>query len=132
MHLLWRVFGRHSPWPRRFLGWCARALGVRARIIGERVEGAALFASNHLSWLDILLVGGATGASFVSKDSVRNWPVAGRLATMVGTIYITAEDRRAAGAQVFAGPDDHRKELAYKSEISVARALGREPASVPA
>lgn len=99
MHLLWRLFGRPSPWPQRFLGWCARALGVRARITGRRVDGTALFAANHLSWLDILLVGGATGASFVSKDSVRNWPVAGALATMVGTIYISAEDRRAAGAQ---------------------------------
>lgn len=221
MHLLWRLLGRRSPWPQRFLGWCARALGVRVKVIGERVEGTALFAANHLSWMDILIVGGATGASFVSKDSVRNWPVAGRLATMVGTIYISAEDRRAAGAQaerirealedgtsvaffpegkiengeflpfrpalfgaitvsdkhfpvqpvaldfrphekrlvwrkgahagwhawdlagdpgvkdvtvqlldpVFAAPEDHRKELAYKAEAAVAEALGRSPAS---
>lgn len=220
MHLLWRLAGRRSPWPQRFLGWCARALGVRVEVIGKRVEGTALFAANHLSWLDILIVGGATGASFVSKDSVRNWPVAGRLATMVGTIYISAEDRRAAGAQaerirealesgvsvaffpegriengeflpfrpalfgavtasdktipvqpvaldfgadakrlvwrkgthagwhawdlagdpgvkdvtvqllepIFAAPDDHRKELAEKTQDAVGRALGREPA----
>ena len=99
MHLIWRAFGRPSPWPQRFLGWCARAIGARTRIIGRRVDGVALFAANHQSWLDILLVGGATGASFVSKESVRNWPVAGRLATMVGTIYIAAGDRRAAGTQ---------------------------------
>lgn len=114
MHLLWRLFGGRSSWPQRFLGWCARALGVRARIVGRRVEGTALFAANHLSWLDILIVGGATGASFVSKDSVRNWPVAGRLATMVGTLYISAEDRRAAGAQA------ERIREALENGISVA------------
>ena len=72
---------------------------MRATIIGERAKGTILFASNHQSWMDILLIGGATGASFVSKETVRNWPIAGWLATMVGTIYISNSDRRAAGAQ---------------------------------
>lgn len=99
LHLLWRLFRLNSPWPQRFLGWCGRACGMRATIIGERAKGTILFASNHQSWMDILLIGGATGASFVSKETVRNWPIAGWLATMVGTIYISNSDRRAAGAQ---------------------------------
>lgn len=99
LHLLWRLFGRKSPWPRRFLGWCARACGMRATVVGTRAPGTALFAANHQSWMDILLIGGATGASFVSKESVKKWPIAGWLATMVGTIYISNTDRRAAGAQ---------------------------------
>ena len=72
---------------------------MRAKIVGERAPGTILFASNHQSWMDILLIGGATGASFVSKETVRHWPIAGWLATMVGTIYISNSDRRAAGAQ---------------------------------
>lgn len=99
LHLLWRLFRAPSPWPQRFLGWCGRACGMRATIIGERAPGTILFASNHQSWMDILLIGGATGASFVSKETVRRWPIAGWLATMVGTIYIANSDRRAAGAQ---------------------------------
>ena len=99
LHLLWRLFRQPSPWPQRFLGWCARACGMRATVIGERAPGTILFAANHQSWMDILLIGGATGASFVSKESVRHWPIAGWLATMVGTIYIANGDRRAAGAQ---------------------------------
>ncbi len=58
-----------------------------------------MFAANHQSWNDILIIGGATGASFVSKASVRKWPVAGWLATMVGTIYIENSDRSAAAVQ---------------------------------
>lgn len=99
LHLLWRLFRQQSPWPQRFLGWCARACGMRTNIVGERASGTILFAANHQSWMDILLIGGATGASFVSKESVRRWPIAGQLATMVGTIYIANSDRRAAGAQ---------------------------------
>ncbi|QLC25165.1 1-acyl-sn-glycerol-3-phosphate acyltransferase [Parasphingopyxis algicola] len=72
---------------------------MRAAIVGERAPGTILFAANHQSWMDILLIGGATGASFVSKETVRKWPIAGWLATMVGTIYISNSDRKAAGAQ---------------------------------
>lgn len=99
LHLVWRLFRMDSPWPQRFLGWSARACGMRATLVGERAPGTILFASNHQSWMDILLIGGATGASFVSKETVRNWPIAGWLATMVGTIYISNSDRKAAGAQ---------------------------------
>ncbi len=99
LHLLWRLFGLESPWPQRFLGWCARACGMRAKIVGEHAPGTVLYASNHQSWMDILLIGGATGASFVSKETVKNWPIAGPLATMVGTIYIRNSDRGAAAAQ---------------------------------
>ncbi len=99
LHLFWRLFGKHSPWPQRFLGGCARAVGVKATVVGERATGTALFAANHQSWMDILLIGGATGASFVSKASVRKWPIAGWLATMVGTIYIENSDRAGAVTQ---------------------------------
>ncbi len=99
LHLLWRLFHIQSPWPQRFLGWCARAVGMRATIVGTPAKGVVLYAANHQSWKDILLIGGITGASFVSKESVRNWPAAGHLATMVGTIYISNSDRRDAAKQ---------------------------------
>lgn len=114
LHLLWRLFRLPSPWPRRFLGWCARASGMRATIVGKRASGTVLFASNHQSWMDILLIGGATGASFVAKESVRKWPIAGWLATMVGTIYIANSDRKAAGAQA----DRIRQALASGSSVA--------------
>ncbi|MBC7985555.1 MAG: 1-acyl-sn-glycerol-3-phosphate acyltransferase [Sphingomonadaceae bacterium] len=98
-HLLRGLLGIRSPWPRRFLGWCASAVGLKATVLGKPREGATLYVANHQSWTDILVIGGATGASFVSKEEVRKWPVAGWLATMVGTIYINRDDRREAGAQ---------------------------------
>lgn len=99
LHLLRRLFRIRSPWPQRFLGWAGRAIGIKLEIIGEPAPAPALIASNHQSWIDILLIGGATGASFVAKDGVRKWPVAGWLAAMVGTIFISNKDRGAAAHQ---------------------------------
>jgi 1-acyl-sn-glycerol-3-phosphate acyltransferase len=87
---------------------------MRATIVGEPADGAVLYAANHQSWMDILLIGGATGASFVSKETVKNWPIAGWLATMVGTIYIANSDRRAAGTHA----DTVREALAAGKSVA--------------
>ena len=99
MHVAWRAVRAPSPWPRRFLRWSTRAIGLRVTVAGAPAASVVLYAANHQSWIDILLIGGATDTSFVAKESVRKWPGAGWLATMVGTIYVANSDRRAAGAQ---------------------------------
>src|SRR3712207_9546818 len=66
---LWKLFGLRSPWPRRFLYWVGRSAGMRPRIVGTPLRSHVLFVSNHLSWLDIMLIAGASGAAFVSKRS---------------------------------------------------------------
>jgi 1-acyl-sn-glycerol-3-phosphate acyltransferase len=79
LHYLWRLLGRRSPWPRRFLGWVARAAGMRVRVVGAPLRRDVLFLANHLSWLDILVLGGASGAAFVAKAESRQH-AGGRLA----------------------------------------------------
>lgn len=88
-----------SPWPRRFLGWVGRAAGMRARIIGTPLRSHVLFASNHMSWLDIMLIAGASGAAFVSKDDVARWPVIGWLASLNRTIFVARTERKAVRGQ---------------------------------
>lgn len=95
LHYLWKLLGRRSPWPRHFLAWVGRCAGMRARIIGEPLPSHVLFVSNHLSWLDIMLVAGASGAAFVSRDDVARWPVIGWLASLNDTIFV-ARTRRGA------------------------------------
>ena len=56
--------------------------------------------SNHSSWLDILILGGATRAAFVSKAELATAPLVGWLADLNRTIYIKREDRRAIPAQL--------------------------------
>jgi lyso-ornithine lipid O-acyltransferase len=99
LHYLWRLFGRHSPWPRRFLGWVGRAAGMRVRVIGAPLTRDVLFLANHLSWLDILLVAGASGAAFVAKAEVAATPVIGWLARLNNTVFVARAQRSGVRGQ---------------------------------
>lgn len=59
-----------------------------------------LYVANHVSWLDIIAMGGAVRTFFISKDDVGGWPLVGTLARIGGTIFIDRESRRAARGQV--------------------------------
>lgn len=99
LHYLYRIAGRPSPWPRRFLFWAGRVAGMRAHVVGSPRPSNVLFVANHLSWLDILLIAGASGAAFVSKDEVARWPVIGWLARLNNTIFVARTERGAVRGQ---------------------------------
>ena len=99
-HLLWKLAGRHSPWPRIFLGLCARVIGVRVTITGEPRRHDVFFIANHVSWVDILALGGVTGSAFISHDGIAGWPLVGWLARQNNTIFIARGDRHAVRDQV--------------------------------
>jgi 1-acyl-sn-glycerol-3-phosphate acyltransferase len=58
--------------------------------------GPVLLVSNHISWLDILVIHAAGHCRFVSKADIKHWPVLGTLTTSAGTLYIERESRRDA------------------------------------
>jgi 1-acyl-sn-glycerol-3-phosphate acyltransferase len=95
LHYLWRLLRLRSPWPRRFLKWVGFAAGARVRIVGTPLRSHVLFLANHVSWLDIMVIAGASGAAFVSKAEVRKWPAIGWLAGLNDTVYV---ERAARGA----------------------------------
>jgi lyso-ornithine lipid O-acyltransferase len=93
-HLCYRAVGRPSPMVMAFLnaaGWIA---GLRVRTTGTRLRRDVLFVSNHVSWLDILALGGAARSAFVSKAEVGTTPLVGWLADQNHTIYVQREARR--------------------------------------
>ncbi len=93
-HLLYRAVGRPSPMVMAFLnavGWIA---GLRIRTTGKRLRRDVLFVSNHVSWLDILALGGAARSAFVSKAEVKTTPLVGWLADQNSTIYVQREAKR--------------------------------------
>ena len=53
----------------------------------------ALFAANHVSWLDICVLLAACPTRFVAKAEIRSWPVIGRLSRNVGTLFIERTKR---------------------------------------
>jgi 1-acyl-sn-glycerol-3-phosphate acyltransferase len=52
-----------------------------------------LLASNHLSYLDILVLGAITPAVFVAKREVRGWPILGWFAWLASTVFVRREQR---------------------------------------
>lgn len=94
-----QLLGRPSRWPRRFLFWVGRSAGLRITISGTPLPSHVLFVANHESWLDIMGLAGATGASFVSKAEVRDWPVVGWLADLNRTVYVERAARKSVHGQ---------------------------------
>jgi 1-acyl-sn-glycerol-3-phosphate acyltransferase len=77
-------------WMRRLLA----ILNVRVCVTGEPPAVSALFAVNHVSWLDIPVLRSVVDASFVSKQEVRDWPIIGGLAARAGTIFLARGERQ--------------------------------------
>ncbi len=71
--------------------------GIKINIEGtQNTLGQTIFMSNHLSYLDIILIGGVIkNASFVAKEDVAKWPVFGYLATLQQTAFISRSRTKA-------------------------------------
>ncbi|MDN3648626.1 lysophospholipid acyltransferase family protein [Reinekea marina] len=63
-------------------------MNVHVTRIGEVQAGGTLVASNHISWLDIPVLGSVLPCYFLSKAEVKNIPVVGWLAHRGGTLFI--------------------------------------------
>jgi 1-acyl-sn-glycerol-3-phosphate acyltransferase len=73
-----------GAWHRRMLD----VLGVTISLRGQALRRPHLLVSNHVSWLDIPVIGACAPVRFVSRHDVKGWPVAGTLADACGSIYI--------------------------------------------
>jgi 1-acyl-sn-glycerol-3-phosphate acyltransferase len=73
----------------------SRLCGPLCRAPGDRF----LFVANHVTWLDILALGGASRAIFVSRDDVAGWPFVGWLASLNDTLYVARQARREVHGQ---------------------------------
>ena len=99
-HYLWRILHISSPWPRYYLGTAARICGARVKVRGTALRRDAFYISNHISWVDILAIAGASGTAFVAKAEIRDAPVVGWLATLNRTVFVEREDRLGVAEQI--------------------------------
>lgn len=77
---------------RRVIQWWyrvfCRLFGVRIHVRGQPSDGPVLSVSNHISWLDIPVLGAYAPVGFLSKSEVRRWPLIGWLSGRNGTLFI--------------------------------------------
>lgn len=70
--------------------------GLRLWINGTPTDAeGVLFVANHVSYLDIPVLGGLVDATFVAKREVSSWPLFGFLAKLQRTVFISRHPRHA-------------------------------------
>lgn len=75
-----------------------RILGIRLNIVGAPPDqGPLLIASNHVSWLDIVVLSAVAPLSFIAKREVNRWPFFGSLARLQRTVFVDRDRRHATG-----------------------------------
>lgn len=62
-------------------------LGLKIRVQG-RLAQHPLLVANHISWLDVPVLGSLAPINFLSKSEVRNWPMIGWMSAQIGTLFI--------------------------------------------
>jgi len=98
IHVATKLLFRRSGWPKRFLAASAWIIGARVRVAGWKPGEHALLIANHTSWLDILILGGSLGSTFVSKDELGH-PLIHWLADQNHTVYVKRTHRKGAKDQ---------------------------------
>jgi len=71
-----------------WLGVVLHLLKVKISCFGTPLAKKTLFVSNHLSWLDTIVLGHLLHIHFLSKYEIKKMPIIGWLATRAGTLYI--------------------------------------------
>ena len=85
--------------PGLFHRMMCRVLGLHLEVHGQcAARSQVLYIGNHLSYLDVPLLGGRLPACFIAKDDIRAWPVFGALSRLQQTVFIPRDARRAADA----------------------------------
>lgn len=96
-----RALGRAPRWQPEIVRWwhqrLCRILGLRVTVRGD-IRAPALLVANHVSWLDIPVLGAQGRVGFLSKAEVRRWPIIGWMAAVAGTLFIERGANRFAEA----------------------------------
>lgn len=66
----------------------SQVFNVNVQVHGEIPREPALWVSNHVSWLDIAVLGSGARVFFLAKAEIEQWPLLGKLAKGGGTLFI--------------------------------------------
>lgn len=82
---------------RLYYNGCVRLAGLTVRVEGEPARGRhLLYVANHVSYLDIPVLGARLECVFVAKQEVASWPLFGFLAKLCRTVFINRATMQAA------------------------------------
>jgi 1-acyl-sn-glycerol-3-phosphate acyltransferase len=100
-----KVGAEGSIWVSRWCRRIMRALQLECTIEGpipSASERGLAVVSNHLSYLDILVMSATRPFIMVSKVEVRSWPLLGWITAQAGTVYVQRADVKGGQTQTHA------------------------------
>jgi len=88
-----KLFNRSpTPWLNYILrGWgkaTASVLSIQIDVEGPKPDPPFFLVSNHLSYVDIIVLFSTLNTTFVAKSEVKSWPVLGWIAQSIGIVFI--------------------------------------------
>ena len=91
----WRLFFKNTRFfhtiAKTFHFLTCKIFGIQVVIKGDINKDKTIYVGNHLSYIDIPLLGSFLNATFISKQDVRKWPVLGPLAILADTVFISRQ-----------------------------------------
>lgn len=82
----------NNPVNTRYVQYFCRRLcevfNIEVEVHGAIPREPALWVSNHISWLDVAVLGSGARIFFLAKAEVEKWPILGNLAKGGGTLFI--------------------------------------------
>jgi 1-acyl-sn-glycerol-3-phosphate acyltransferase len=79
-----------THWLKRF----SAIMNLDVVMEGELPQQGTFLVSNHISWLDIIVIGQYLPAYFVAKSDILSWPIIGYLSKQGGTVFIRRGDKK--------------------------------------
>jgi len=78
---------------RMFFYGLVKIFGIKVNISGRPATKKTLIICNHISYLDILILGSKVNAIFVAKSEISNWPIINKLTAVGKTIFVRRKSR---------------------------------------
>src|SRR6266496_6774029 len=79
---------------RKWARVAARILGLQLKAINGPPTAPFLLVSNHLSYIDVIVLQSQLHCTFIAKSEVAGWPLLGIICRTMDTIFIDRRVRR--------------------------------------
>jgi len=97
VNVFWRLLGIPNIERCYFLFHtvCCRLFNLHCQQKGApHAQGPVLFLSNHISYLDVFILGRSVPGFFIAKSEVSSWPVLGWLAKLQNTLFFERKSQK--------------------------------------
>lgn len=69
------------------------SMNTRLTVTGEIMQESGFFVSNHISWLDTILLSHIQPISFIARHDLEHWPLLGTFTKRMQSVYIDRSNK---------------------------------------